>query len=171
MATALKLNSDFEMIERMELDLVSKAQTAFTAAGLTANIHGVFSLDDLEAKEESDLCNMLAVGVGYAGAETYDTQRSNLNTAPGGPAVKNVDFAFAVILAVPHGVDCAERYSATKLLTVLRLGIIGSIVSGDIASRTWAFVREFPNIQDSTDSMLYYTQMWKVNLPQRGAGA
>lgn len=162
---ATLLNQDIEMIERMELDLVSKSQTAFTAAGLTANIHGVYSLDDLEEKEVSDLCGLLAIGVGYAGAEPYNAHKVPLNTAPGGDAAKAVDFLFHIILAVPHGKGCTERYSATKLLTVLRQGILGTSCSGDTTNRTWAFVKEFPNIVDSTEAMLYYSQVWRITIP------
>lgn len=159
------LTNDIDMIERMELDLVTKAQVAFTTAGLTANIHGVYSLDDLEDKEVSDLCGLLAVGIGYAGAEPYNVHKVSLNTAPGGEAVKLVDFLFHVILAVPHGRGCMERYSATKLLTILRQGILGTSCSGDMTSRTWAFVKEFPNIVDSTEAMLYYSQVWRITIP------
>lgn len=159
------LPQDDSMIERMELDLQKKAQDAYTSAGLAANIHGVFSLDDLETTEESDLCGKLAVGVGYAGAEPYEAQKTQLNTSPGGNAVKVVDFVFHVILAVPHGKGCVERYSATRLLTTLRRGILGTSCSGDVTSRTWAFVREFPNISESTDTMLYYSQVWRISIP------
>lgn len=163
MAT-LMLNKDNSMLQRMELDLVNKVTAAYNAAGLTANIHGVFSLDDLEQKEESDLCGLLAVGVGYAGAEPAEP-RGQLNTAPGGSAAKMVDFMFHLILAVPHGLNCVERYEATKLLTVLRNSILGSSCSGDATNRTWAFVKEFPNIADSSDTMLYYSQVWRLAVP------
>ncbi len=159
------LTKDNDMIERMELDLAAKAQSAYTAAGLSPNVHGIFSLDDLEKKIEADLCSKLAVGVGYAGALPTIDPKAPLNTAPGGNAVKMVAFTFNVILAVPTGEDCLERYSATKLLTVLRRGILGSIIDGDSASRTWAFAKEFPNVQESTQTMLYYTQVWQVILP------
>ena len=164
MATLL-LNQDADMIERMELDLTEKVQLAYTAAGLTANIHGVFSLDDLENKEESDLCGLLAVGVGYAGAEPYTPGNVPANTAPGGSTARMVHFTFHVILAVPHGRGCLERYSATKLLTILRRGILGTSCSGDATNRTWGFVKESPNISESTETMLYYSQVWQIALP------
>lgn len=166
-----RLNEDNEMIERMEVDLSSKAQAAFVTAGVSPSIHGVFSLDDLERKTEEELCQRVAVGVGYWGAKPHageSAQRGSQNTAPGGNAVKMVDFVFMVILAVPHGENCLERYSATRLLTVLRRGINGSTVSGDATNRTWTFVSETPNITESTDSMLYYTQVWRVTLPAVG---
>lgn len=164
MATNNMLNRDDQMIQRMELDLVEKAQTAYALAGLSANIHGIFSLDDLGVKEESDLCGLLAVGVGYAGAEPSHPG-GQLTTAPGGNAAKMVDFVFHLILAVPHGNGCVERYDATKLLTVLRRSILGSTCSGDTTNRTWAFVKELPNIADSTETMLYYSQVWRLAMP------
>lgn len=161
--TTPRLNQDNDMIERMEADLVAKAEDAFAAASLEAGIYGVFSLDDLEEKTEEDLCKKLAVGVGYAGAEPASDPKG-LNSAPGGNTSKGVDFLFHVILAVPHGPDCTERYSATKLLTVLRRSINGTTCSGDATNRTWSFVKELPNVQDSTDTMLYYSQVWVIRL-------
>lgn len=160
----LRLNQDNDLIERLETDLVSKAKEAFYGANLLAGIHGVFSLDDLETQTEDDLCKKLAVGVGYAGAEPASDPKGHLNSAPGGNTVKAVDFLFHVILAVPHGPDCSERYSATKLLTVLRRSIQGTTCSGDATNRPWAFVKELPNVQDSTDTMLYYSQVWLLRL-------
>jgi hypothetical protein len=167
MATTPRLNVDPEMIERMEIDLATKSQAAYTAAGIEPSIFGIFSLDDLETKTEADLCQKLAVGVGYAGAEptAIDTNVKSALNVGSSNAVKTVDFLFTIILAVPTGAECAERYSATKLLTVLRLGIMGSIVSGDITNRTWAFVKEAPNVQESTATMLYYSQVWRVAMP------
>lgn len=159
-----RLQDQLEMIEVMELSLVSMAQDAFLAASLTANIHGVFSLDDLETQTESDLCGRLAVGVGYAGAEP-STEARGQSSAPGGNTVKVIDFLFHVILAVPHGKGCVERYSATKLLTVLRRSIQGKPCGGDATNRTWTFVKEFPNVNDSTDTMLYYSQVWSIRIP------
>lgn len=163
MATLPRLNTDPGMIERMEVDLATKAEAAYTSAGLSPVVFGVFSLDDLEKKSEADLCQKLAVGVGYAGAEPTVAQnlRDNLNVGSSN-AAKTVDFIFTIILAVPTGAECSERYSATKLLTILRMGILGSSVSGDITNRTWAFVKESPNVQESTDTMLYYSQVWRV---------
>lgn len=163
MATT-RLNQDVGMVERMERDLTEKAQAAYAAAGLSANIHGVFSLDDLEDTQESDLCGKLAVGVGYAGAESVTP--APVASGPGGVnTAKMVDFIFHVILAVPHGQGCIERYDATKLLTSLRNAINGKHCSGDTTNRVWSFVKEFPNITDSTDTMLYYSQVWRLAMP------
>lgn len=163
--STLRLNQDNDMVERMEKDLAGKAREAFYSANLMAGIHGVFSLDDLETQTETDLCKKLAVGVGYAGAEPASDPKGHLNSAPGGNTVKAVDFLFHVILAVPHGPDCSERYSATRLLTVLRRSIQGTLCSGDATNRSWGFVKELPNVQDSTDTMLYYSQVWLLRVP------
>jgi hypothetical protein len=164
------LNLDDTMIERMESDLATKASAAFTGASLTTGVHGVFSIDDLENKLESELCGNIAVGVGYMGAEptAFETQpKAPLNVARG-EAVKSLDFIFTVILAVPTGSDCTQRYDATKLLTILRRKIMGSAIDGDQVQRCWAFVREGPQISASTETMLYYSQVWRVALPHVG---
>ena len=164
------LNLDNDMIERMEGDLAQKCAAAFQGASIEAAVHGVFSLDDLEKKQESDLCGGIGIGVGYTGAEPthLDTNpKAQLNVSRG-EAVKSLDFHFVVILAVPKDNECAERYSATKLLTLLRRTIMGSNVDGDRVQRTWAFVREAPDISASTKSMLYYSQVWRVALPNVG---
>jgi hypothetical protein len=165
-----RLNADYDMIERMELDLVTKAQAAFTAAGLTVNVHGVFSIDDLENKTESDLCSKIAIGVGYMGAEltSYKVDPKVPLNVSAGLAAKTVDFLFSIILGVPTGDACEERYNATKLLTALRRHILGSMVSGDRASRNWNFVKESPNISESTKTMLYYSQVWRVAIVEVG---
>ena len=162
---ATRLNQDNDMLERMETDLVTKAKDGFFAANLMAGIHGVFSLDDLDMLTEADLCKKLAVGVGYAGAEPASAAKGHTSSAPGGNTVTVVDFLFHVILAVPHGPGCSERYSATKLLTVLRRSIQGTACDGDPTNRSWQFVKEVPNVQDSTDTMLYYSQVWLLRLP------
>lgn len=161
------LNQENDMIERMELDLCTKAAAAYIAAGLEAGVHGVFNIDDLELKTGSELCGKLAVGVGYAGAETASPTPNSQNPG-GGNAARMVGYLFHVILAVPHGADCVERYSGTKLLTVLRRSINGKSCDGDTASRTWTFVKEFPNVAESTDSMLYYSQVWRIAIPLVG---
>lgn len=164
------LNTDIDMIERMEADLFVKVRNALGVYGLTQNVHGVFSIDDLENKLGSDLCNHIGVGVGYWKAEPTNVTtdpKANLNVDRG-MAVKTLDFLFMVILAVPTGGQCAERQSATKVLTGLRLSIMGSEVAGDKTARTWAFVRESPVIDESDDAMLYYSQVWRLAMPSIG---
>lgn len=161
----IRLNSDDEMIERMELDLIAKAREAFFLANAVANVQGVYSLEDLERMNEEDLCKKVGVGVGYVGSETFSSYDAPLNVAPGGPASKMLNFLFGVILAVPYGEGCQSRHSATKLLTILRRTILGSTVSGDSTNRTWAFVKEAPNVGESTETMLYYSQVWRLAMP------
>lgn len=171
MATMLRLNQDPDMVERMEKDLTSKVKEAFESAGVSSMVFGVFSLDDLETKSKDELCNKLAVGVGYVLSEptaVSTNQKDPLNVGSVN-AAKTVDFVFSIILAVPTGPECAERYSATKLLTVLRQSILGSTVSGDSTNRTWAFVKEAPNVAESTEEMLYYSQIWRVAVVIVGA--
>lgn len=162
------LNRDINQIERMETDLTLKVKSALAAHNVNDNVHGVFSLDDLENKMASDLCGAIAVGVGYLRIEPTGDPKALLNTAPGGQATKLLDYIFGIILAVPTGSQCGERHTATQVLTALRFGIMGSIVDGDVSARTWDFVREAPDAQESTDTMLYYHQVWRLALPNVG---
>lgn len=160
------LNLDDTMIERMEADLVSKVQAAYNAAGVDVAVYGVFSLDDLEKKQESELCGAIGIGVGYLGAEPTPNVGTQLNVSRG-VAAKPIDFMYVIILAVPTQ-GCDERFPATKLLTVMRRKIMGSTISGDEVNRTWMFVKEGPQISESSDTMLYYSQVWRVALSQTG---
>ena len=160
----LQLNRDLDMIERMEKDLTDKVVEAFSSEGVEGGIYGVFSLDHLEGLTEQDLCRKIAVGVQYTGVELYSGVKAPLNTAPGGNSAVTLDLKFLIVLGVPTGPDCQERFSATKLLTLLRRDILGSTVSGDRTNRTWAFVKEAPNVDVSSDTMLYYSQAWRVSV-------
>jgi hypothetical protein len=161
-----RLQSDDDMVQAMELDLVSKIQAAYATAGLSANIAGVFSIDDLERMRVGDLCNLVGVGVAYNGAVPTPPESHLNSAAPGGRTVKMIDFLFFVILVVPHGEQCTERYDATKLLTAIRRGVLGTTCSGDATNRTWSFVKEYPNVQESSGSVLYYSQIWKISIPE-----
>ena len=166
MSTLPRLNTDVMQIERMEADLRNKCADAFARYGLSNNVHGVFSLDDLEKKLESDLCQHIGVGVGYLKVEAQ-TDSDTLNPG-GGVATKMLHYFFTVILAVPTGEECSERHDATKVLTALRFDIMGSVVAGDATNRSWMFVHELPVTEQSSDTMLYYSQVWRLAMPNVG---
>jgi hypothetical protein len=166
--TIPRLNSDLNQIERMECDLRDKARAAFTRFGLGQNVFGVFSLDDLENKLESDLCQHIGVGIGFLKIEPANKDSTvQLNTG-GGVATKMLHYFFSVIMAVPSGEQCSERHDATKVLTALRFDIMGSPVSGDATNRTWEFVHELPVPEQSSDTMLFYSQVWRLAMPNVG---
>lgn len=166
-ARAIPLTEDDEMIEQMELDLVTRAQQAFVSTSVAPNVYGVFSLDDLENKTRNELSHKIAIGVGYVGAErTAIETNPKGSVSPGmGNASKMLLFRFVVILAVPAAAECLERYTATKLLTILRRGIFGGDVASDYGQRKWSFEKEAPMLEASTEDMLYYAQTWIVSLP------
>lgn len=164
MVTAL--NKDVAMIERMENDLVGKVrESLMSVPDIDLNVNGVFSLDHLEALRESDLCNGIGVGVAYLSAEPRAPAPGNVDH---GVAVRNLEFSFIIVLAVPTEESCGVRHNATQLLSLLRMSIMGSAVAGDRVQRTWEFVRERPEISDSTKTLLYYSQVWRVNIPNIG---
>lgn len=156
-----------ELLELMETDLVEKVQASFAGTDIEPNVYGVFSVDDLETKTRNELSQKIAIGVGYYGAEP---KSKDPIAQAGGKAVKFCTFRYMVILAVPTGEQCMERYDATKLLNRLRRSIFGSVVAGDEGARRWSFEKEGPNISASTEDVLYYVQTWTVDLPVVGPG-
>lgn len=160
-----RLTDDVQIIERMEADLVKKAKIAFGKYALGDYIFGVFSLDDLEAKSRGDLCGKIAIGVGYSQTlpvATETTARAGALAVAGGPGAKSLAYEMAIILAVPTSEQCDERHNATTALTALRREILGSTIAGDISNRKWDFVSEAPQVAASSNTMLYYTQVWRV---------
>lgn len=162
------LNTSNEMLERMELDLAQRVRDVLSKESVNASVMGVFSIEDMEKLRESDVCaaNAVAVGVGYQGA-TSRSAAGNVDNAVARTSF--VDFAFGVILAVPAGEHCTMRVDATRVLTALRLGIMGT---GPVdhhmngrAQRSWEFIQEGPNIGESSADLLYYSQVWRLSLP------
>lgn len=153
-----------DMIAYMEEDLMTKAQAAYSGNSIGSSVYGIFSLDDLEEKEQSELGRQLVVGVGYVGCEPAPKEERR----PGAPNQAHVDYLtykFLILIAIPVDNGQAERYSATKLLTILRRGVAGKTIAGDRASRTWTLVSEAPRIAESSSTMMYYAQVWRVDLP------
>lgn len=161
----MRLQDEQNMIQVMELDLVTKVKQAFDASGLQASIFGVFSLDDLENRLIGDLCQRLAAGVGFYGVEPAPPEQNpNVTSA----RVKHLSYIFHIIFAVPTGASCEERQKATALMQHCIKRILGTHIDGDTTNRTWDFVKAGPNISESTDTMLYYSQVWRVAIPVSG---
>jgi hypothetical protein len=157
----------------LEKDLIKKIQDAVAAAGLTGCVHGVFSLDDLENKTEDSLQGGIAFGVAYQGIKPVTDRAPQLNP-PQGNAVQMADYMFVVLIAAPVDEFCSQRLTASTLLTILRQGILGRAVVEDgltgrnSTQRCWNFVQEKPELSESTETMLYYTQVWRLVLPMKG---
>ena len=163
----MMLNQDPNQIERMEDDLRDKITVAIDCnPNLSAGVYGVFSIDDLEEKMQNDLGGGIGVGVQFVHTEAADRQE---RLSPG--AARQLHFIFQVILAVPAGMEATERRRATLLLSTMRLGILGSPLRGDPTNRHWDFIREQAEPSASTATMLYYSQLWQVALPQVGKRA
>lgn len=164
-----------DMLEVLEKDLIKKIKTTLTALQIRGTIHGVFSLDDLEKKTAEDLCGGIAFGVGYLGAATITEHAAQLNPGKSN-AVQQADLRFVVLIAAPVDDLCSQRLTGMKLLTILRLGILGTSVESipgqpagrNEVQRSWVFVQEKPEVSESTETMLYYTQQWRLSLPMKG---
>jgi hypothetical protein len=157
------LHYDPNMIEVLETDLVNRVTAIAADADIDMGIQGVFSLDDLELLTTEDLCRHMAIGVSYLGAE---------DPAVGGPttqtnaATKGL-FTFIVVLAIPvtkAGSD--NRLDGSKMLSVLRQQLHGKPVQVESPVQPcWAFVKEAPQPSESNNTMLYYSQLWRLVLP------
>lgn len=157
------LNHDIEMIERMTVDLSEKATAAMNAAGIQPNVYTIFSLDELEEKTESDICNSHALGVGWLQSVTMNESAGTNNGTASTSKARGVEHLFGVILAAP--IECAGQFAPTKLLSALLLGVLGQKVADDPASRTWEFVRQATVPNESSDKMRYYQQVWRLAMP------
>lgn len=163
------LNLDPEQLQRMEDDLAQKVQDALAGLTLSVKIHGIFSIDDLENKRVSDLCNgpSMAIGIGYLGSEGLERPQRNVTTSHGN-AAKAVEFSYMILLAIPADDKCTRRYDGMKLLAALRNRILGSTIDGDRVNRVWDFVQEKPDIGESSKEMLYYSQVWRTVMQATG---
>lgn len=159
----LPLTKDPALLDRLEQDLIDKSCLALDGASINAQVLGVFSIDDLESRTEKSLGGLLAVGVGYLGCRAVTTQE---NTAQSQGRGMN-EYRFMCLFAAPVDDQLSQRVYATTLLSVLRRGVLGSHIKDEATrtQRTWQFVEEQPVINESTRSMLYYTQVWRVLLP------
>lgn len=162
------LNKDPEMIERMAVDLSEKAHAAMTAVGINPNVYSIFSLDELEQKTENDICESMALGVGWIRtATTAESGGTNNGTASSSKS-RMIEHFFGVIMAVPTNAACLATTTPTKLLATLMLGILGKEVANDPSSRTWEFVRMDTVPNESSETMLYYQQVWRLAMPVVG---
>lgn len=159
-------DSDWQ-IELLEDHLKGLCLQALNDNEISAVVDGVFSLDQLESLMESDLNGSIGVGIGYQGCQPVGESRGNPVPDPHVSLMNQM--LFMVLLAVPVDAVVSQRLSATRLLTVLRKGILGKQVdigkNGRGTQRPWEFVQEKPEIDESTKTMLYYTQVWRLSMP------
>lgn len=172
---ATLLNQRKDMLSVLEKDLMLKIQDAVNVSGMNGHVYGVFSLDDLENKKAKDMCGGIAFGVGYLGTKPIVDHTPQLNPGKSN-AVQSCDVIFTVLVAAPVDDMCSQRLTGMTLLSVLRMGILGKPVveqegvepGRNQAVRTWVFVSEKPEVSESTQNMLYYTQVWRLVLPMTG---
>jgi hypothetical protein len=168
------LNKREDFLEVLEADLIQKVKDSVKNKNIEGNVYGVFSLDDLENKNADDLGGGIAFGVGYQGLKPITEHAAQLNPGKSN-AVQQCDVFFAILIAAPVNEFCNQRLTAHRLLTILRQGILGkSVVEGvgpasrNSIQRAWVFVQEKPEVGESDEKMLYYTQVWRLVLPMTG---
>ncbi|HBO9768529.1 TPA: hypothetical protein ACMFP1_002912 [Pseudomonas aeruginosa] len=157
-----------EVLDLLENDLKTKIIRAMQRANIQASVVGVFSLDELEQRTESDMAmGNVVFGVAYQGCKPGPDMPERTN-----PAHTNgagfADFLFSIIIGGKVDTWCSQRGFVARILTLLRKEIYQSDVQTGKrpeAVRVWNFVQERPEIADSSSDMLYYSQVWKLNLP------
>lgn len=164
----MMLAKDPRVIQRLEQDLTNKCRAILQESDLSSNVHGVFSLDDLEKKTQNELGSAIGVGVGFSGREVNknsDPKTSNdMRSQVRGNVAAIADYNFIVILAVPTDEVCSIRFDATTILTLLATGIVGSSAEDARARGCWEFIKDGPEVGESTNTCLYYSQHWRVRL-------
>lgn len=159
-----------DMITVMREDLEKRLVAAVTTHDVP--IYGVFSIDDLERQVADDLCGSSgghAFGVMYMGANGVDRATKGLNTDSRTNAAQMQEYYFGIVMASPANAkkNCVGDVS-TELLSVVRQAVLGTQVEGAQEVRTWNFVREGPEINASTEQVLYYLQVWRLVLAGQG---
>ncbi|MEG1121281.1 MAG: hypothetical protein RSE62_03660 [Citrobacter sp.] len=163
---AIPLNQDPLMIQRMEESLVANCRAALAAhETIDSVVYGIFSLDDMEKLQEGELGEKIAVGVGYLGSQPSSAVGGSQYNGEGGLGGKTIDFTFMAMLAVPANDQVPRRYDAGAILSILKFYTMGAAVEDGRTQRPWMFVQEKPEIADSTRTMLYYSQLWRVTIP------
>lgn len=172
------MHQDPKLIEVLEKDLIDKAFVALTDADIGADLYGVFSLDDLDRRTEAELNGDVALGVAYS-----NTTNTSVRENASDKQVDMLAYQFLIVVACPTSDDGAGRVPGTRVLTALRQKIKTAIVGdtevpqgfpGQVVGlrkalgstqRRWQFVQEVAQVEESTPTMLYYTQVWRLLLP------
>lgn len=176
-----KLVDRDDMVLVLEGDLIRHCIAALEGKQIRAYVNGVFSLDDLEAQMESDNASqgLIGVGVSYAGSKTQEVDKVGNATGDGGKSIMT-EMMFLILIMAPTDIIQTQREASIELLTVLKKGILGKRVEMGSAAfiarrgadpsgqRPWLFVQEKPEIAESTPTMLYYTQVWRLLMPVTG---
>lgn len=162
MTTPKLLHMNPDMIEVLETDLRTKVIATAAEASIDIGVAGVFSLDDLEELTVADLCKKLACGVAYLGAEDLTPHSTTTNSN----AARMSNFNFIVVVAVPVSKAGSEnRLDGSKMLTVMRQRLQNAKVVDSLTDVRWFFVKETPQPSESNNTILYYSQVWRIVLP------
>lgn len=162
------LHNDPDMLNLLEQDLKNKIVDAVRTHNLFGVVDGVFSVDELEQRMETDIATgRMAFGVCYQGLSLTEEAQARGNVDHG-QGVGMGQFLFAIIMAVRVDATCLQRVPAQRVLTILRMEINQSTIQSGPrpeAVRTWRLVQEKPETSQSSSEMLYYSQLYRITLP------
>ena len=166
MANTLITQED-DCLERLEECLRDLTIEAMRNGNLHSNVIGAFSIDDLEKQDPSAIAmGKVLFGVIYVGCKAKDNKAQG--QADNGSGAQFTEFLFQIVVGGKVDSMCRQRQTHGRILTRLRKEItLARVQYGHRPemNRPWVFVQEKPEIGDSTEEMLYYSQTWSISLP------
>lgn len=166
MATDILTQQD-DCLEQLENFLKDRIIEAMRNGNMSGVVHGAFSIDDLEKQDPSAIAlGKVLFGVVYVGCSAAEANPPKLSD--GGNGAQFTAFQFKVVVGGRVDAMCKQRLMHGRILTRLRKEITLTHVQYGRRlemTRPWVFIAERPEIAESTEEMLYYSQTWSISLP------
>jgi hypothetical protein len=154
----------FPNIGALEQELVdiAKSLPAFKEGGFS-----VFNLSDMTEKvsKQGNTSDLPMFGVAYDGMAPAQVEKNeNRSTAQGNASAVMLDIQFVIVIAVAYQYTGQgdEKPNAYTLLGELRNAIFGYRGAN---LRAWRFAGERPEMESSSDGIIFYTQVWRTTAP------
>jgi len=161
------LTQEDDCLEQLENFLKDRVVEAMRNGDLSSSVHGAFSIDDLEKQDPGAIgLGKVLFGVVYVGCNAAEAKEPKLSD--GGNGAQFTAFHFKIIVGGRVDTLCKQRQTHGRILTRLRKEIALTHVQygrRPEMTRPWVFVNERPEIAESTEEMLYYSQTWSISLP------
>lgn len=134
----------------------------------------IFSVDNLQ--QQAGNIGWPLAGVMYEGCSpAEDKQGGTPQSSPRGRGdfgVAMLDVQYSIVIGVQYGFSgtMGDADSDTKLYAFSLLDDVRAAVLGfkGVNTRPWRFIGEKPELEASTDTEVYYSQVWRTTVPQSG---
>lgn len=152
-----------------ELETLVQAVPAFSGKAFS-----IFSVDNLQ--QQAGNIGWPLAGVMYEGCAPVEaSQHGTAQAVPrgrGDSGMVMLDVQYTIVIGVQYGfsgtmggADSDTKQFAFSLLNDVRDAVLGF---KGVNSRPWRFVGEKPELEASTDTEVYYSQVWRTTVPQSG---